>query len=164
MENLRARTARQIDDTRKFALQVRAARCAGFAGPRVPPWLIALWPAVPAQKMIQDILTVADNMERALEHVPGEVKTREGPAEGVDYYAQLCNLYEGINLVNGAVKVSGVELWLRTRRPAVTLGACWGTQPAPFAFCTAELFDDERGGAGRSHGQAVRSQHDECAV
>jgi len=76
MENLRARTARQIDDTRKFALQ----------------------------KMIQDILTVADNMERALEHVPGEVKTREGPAEGVDYYAQLCNLYEGINLVNGAVK------------------------------------------------------------
>lgn len=76
MENLRSRTARQMEDTKKFA----------------------------TQKLAKDILDVADNLERALGAVPAEVRDKAGAVEGTDYYAQLCSLSEGVGMVRSTLQ------------------------------------------------------------
>lgn len=61
MENLRTRTARQLDDTKKFAVQ----------------------------KLAKELLSVADDLNRALQHVPTEALESQGAKEDVDYYQQV---------------------------------------------------------------------------
>lgn len=59
-----------------------------------------------AQALAKELLEVADNMERALGHVPEEAVSKAGPSEGADYYKQLCTFAEGIGMVNGTLQVS----------------------------------------------------------
>ena len=111
MENLRHRTSRQIEDSKKFAIQVpRGAPRVGCDWGKAWGWMQWNSPtSLPptsnvVQKFAKELLDVADNMERALQHVSEEVKTKAGPKEGADYFAQLSSLSDGISMVEKSLQ------------------------------------------------------------
>ncbi|CAG9466963.1 unnamed protein product [Pedinophyceae sp. YPF-701] len=85
MENLRARTRREVDQAKAFALQ----------------------------SFVRDILEVPDNLTRAMDAVPEEVKTGGAAKDGVDYFAQIKSLYDGVKMVDAvllkALSAHGVQ-------------------------------------------------------
>ena len=85
MENLRSRTKREVEQAKLFALQ-------SFA---------------------KDLLEVPDNLDRALEAVPGEVASGSGAVAETDYYSKLKTLFDGVKMVsanmNQVMKRAGIE-------------------------------------------------------